>query len=193
LIYFIQSGKDGAIKIGFSIDPVSRMRDLQVAHPETLRLIFAIDGNHELEAALHVHFTEKRIRGEWFDLDSDDLNSVITKIINGTLALKSETRKENRKKVAKMLLKEPSDLSIIVKIIESINGDRAFSADIAREVDMTPKKLSTYLARFGIRPMNIRIGTKVSRGYYKRNFFRAVELLENPFIHKHLNESETNE
>ncbi len=64
--YFIQSGVDGPIKIGFTSkeDPQERLRDLQTGNPEQLHLIAIIAGNVERE--LHEQFKNDRISGEWF-------------------------------------------------------------------------------------------------------------------------------
>jgi hypothetical protein len=67
MIYFIQAGDDGPIKIGFSGDPGARQKDLQKAHYEDLRIIGVINGTRELESELHIRFRMFLIRGEWFE------------------------------------------------------------------------------------------------------------------------------
>lgn len=66
LVYFIQSGVNGPIKIGKAINPESRLAELQVGSPFALRLIGATPGDVSAEHALHVRFREDHIRGEWF-------------------------------------------------------------------------------------------------------------------------------
>lgn len=65
-VYFIRAGKDGPIKIGVATDPAARLRDLQTAHHETLHLERVVDGERCAELWLHEHFSEYRLRGEWF-------------------------------------------------------------------------------------------------------------------------------
>src|SRR4051812_30367856 len=66
-IYFIQAGTNGPIKIGRSINPNKRMKQLQDYNPFELHLIQClVDGNIQKEAALHMHFASARMRGEWF-------------------------------------------------------------------------------------------------------------------------------
>jgi len=65
-VYFIQSGSDGAIKIGFSSKVDIRLGSLQKANAETLRLLATIPGTMADEARLHQRFAAHRIRGEWF-------------------------------------------------------------------------------------------------------------------------------
>ncbi|MDH6130626.1 GIY-YIG nuclease family protein [Kitasatospora sp. GP82] len=55
------------MKIGFtSLDPKKRLSTLQVGQSVVLSLLGTWSGNHE--NALHRHFAEHRVRGEWFDL-----------------------------------------------------------------------------------------------------------------------------
>lgn len=65
-VYFIQQGQDGPIKIGVSKKVKERLRELQVANPFMLRIIFQIRGTIELERALHDRFSQYRLEGEWF-------------------------------------------------------------------------------------------------------------------------------
>jgi DNA-binding NtrC family response regulator len=69
MIYFLQRGQDGPIKIGFtSKDDVSqRMATLQTACPERLTLIGMIEGGLDREKALHRLFSNHKLGGEWFD------------------------------------------------------------------------------------------------------------------------------
>ena len=70
MIYFIQAGIRGAIKIGYSNNGVKeRIAALQIASPEKLMLIGAMEGTQEDESDLHNKFEEYYIRGEWFKPD----------------------------------------------------------------------------------------------------------------------------
>lgn len=62
--YFIQSGADGAIKIGKTTQMSLRMSQIQNGSAEVLSLIGWIHG--DMEQDLHQHFAHLRIRGEWF-------------------------------------------------------------------------------------------------------------------------------
>lgn len=65
-IYFIQSGEDGPIKIGYSVDPDRRLPQLQTGNPRGLILRHIIPGDRSVEHQLHTRFEPARIRGEWF-------------------------------------------------------------------------------------------------------------------------------
>jgi hypothetical protein len=62
--YFIRRGSDGAIKIGRSIDPKKRLKQLQTANDETLELIGVL--TTDIESRLHSEFAHLSIAGEWF-------------------------------------------------------------------------------------------------------------------------------
>jgi len=57
-------------KIGSSVKPRSREATLAGQIP-TIKLLAMHEDN--IEKSLHIKFKEKRIRGEWFRLDNDDL------------------------------------------------------------------------------------------------------------------------
>jgi DNA-binding NtrC family response regulator len=69
MIYFVQSGKSGPVKIGFTAkdDVKVRISTLQTASIEPLNLLGVMDGDEEKEKALHQFFHSYRIRGEWFE------------------------------------------------------------------------------------------------------------------------------
>lgn len=65
-VYFIQAGESGPIKIGSSSSPTDRLKTLQVASPERLRMLLVVDGGAHVEQALHHHFGSTRMSSEWF-------------------------------------------------------------------------------------------------------------------------------
>lgn len=66
MLYAIQVGDDGPVKLGTAGDPVARLRALQTSHHSRLRLRAAWAGAHRDEQALHARFAAARLRGEWF-------------------------------------------------------------------------------------------------------------------------------
>lgn len=71
MIYFIQAGEAGAIKIGLAADPSGRLMQLQTSSASPLRMLRTFDGGRELEAALHRRFARLRLHGEWFKPDEE--------------------------------------------------------------------------------------------------------------------------
>lgn len=66
IVYFIRSGSDGPIKIGFTRNLGARLHQLQTGHPVGLRVVHAVPGDVLLERALHERFAAHRLEGEWF-------------------------------------------------------------------------------------------------------------------------------
>ena len=62
--YFIQAGDDGPIKIGRASDVHRRLKELQTASHERLRLLAVIRGDHE--RSMHKFCGDSRLHGEWF-------------------------------------------------------------------------------------------------------------------------------
>ena len=72
-VYFIRSDSPtGEIKIGRSVYPQGRVKNLQTAHPFPLEIVGLIpEGGEELEQELHERFAHLRLRGEWFRPGAD--------------------------------------------------------------------------------------------------------------------------
>jgi hypothetical protein len=68
---------NGFYKIGKSIKPEFRERTLQSNEPN-VELLAYCDSNIISENALHKKFKDKRIRGEWFNLNKDDVDYIMS-------------------------------------------------------------------------------------------------------------------
>lgn len=66
IVYFVQCGKDGPVKIGFSGDGWGRIKDLSTAMPYRAGKISIVVGGRQLERRLHQRFKRYRLNGEWF-------------------------------------------------------------------------------------------------------------------------------
>ena len=66
MIYFIQAGNDGPIKIGYAQNSSARRRELQTGNHEELNLITEIPGGKDREDTIHNDLRSYRYRGEWF-------------------------------------------------------------------------------------------------------------------------------
>lgn len=73
-VYFI--GQDwGEVKIGFSVNPKERIKQIQINTEKELKILLAVPGTIQTERDFHEYFDDVRIRGEWFDLhfiDTDE-------------------------------------------------------------------------------------------------------------------------
>ena len=64
---------NGLIKIGSSINPATRLVDLQIGSPCYLELMTTFDGGSPVEHAVHRQVWEHRHHGEWFNPHPDVL------------------------------------------------------------------------------------------------------------------------
>ncbi len=69
MIYFVQQGDFGPIKIGISINFDWRIETLQNGSPYPLRVLGTMDGDEHEEKLLHAAFSAVRMEGEWFNPD----------------------------------------------------------------------------------------------------------------------------
>lgn len=70
MIYFIEAGFGGPIKVGFAMNVHNlfrRLAEMQSTNPEELHLLLAMPGDIKQEGRLHYIFRECHIRGEWFN------------------------------------------------------------------------------------------------------------------------------
>lgn len=67
MIYFIQQGNDGPIKIGHTTNVIRRLKSLQIGNPNWLQVLATAHGGHPLESELHARFQHLRLIGEWFE------------------------------------------------------------------------------------------------------------------------------
>lgn len=75
-VYLIKS--DSYYKIGVSQDVRQRIKQLGTLPPFDIKLICTIrtDSAYNLESQLHEQFEEKRVNGEWFELEDNDVEYI---------------------------------------------------------------------------------------------------------------------
>lgn len=104
-VYFVQEYMNGSFKIGKTKNIEKRMNVFGVKLPFENKLIYLIKtGNHhQTEVSFHKHFSDKRLDGEWFALNKDDVAwvkaGIYTPEINETIQASELTvqPKENLK------------------------------------------------------------------------------------------------
>lgn len=70
--YFVAT--HNRVKIGRSASPPKRIKSLQTAQPEPLRVLLVLEGDRERE--MHDRFSRHRRSGEWFNLDDEILDFI---------------------------------------------------------------------------------------------------------------------
>jgi hypothetical protein len=76
VVYVIGEPGGAPVKIGYSASRAGveiRRGYLQCGNPRRLGVLAMISGGRRLEAALHRHFRDHRVRGEWFACSVDDV------------------------------------------------------------------------------------------------------------------------
>jgi hypothetical protein len=76
-VYVLRSST-GAYKIGLARNPQNRLETFTVKLPFEVEYdtLIKTDDMRRLEAELHARYAHKRINGEWFTLDADDLEEL---------------------------------------------------------------------------------------------------------------------
>ena len=79
MVYIIQSNNE--VKIGVAKNVKKRMQGIQTSNQYALKLIGIkeTDDDYFLEKKIHDYLRDYRIRGEWFKLSENKMNSVINK------------------------------------------------------------------------------------------------------------------
>jgi hypothetical protein len=74
-VYAIREKGTGNIKLGISVDPERRLRDLQTGNSNELELVAYVKAKNRFadETALHKKASGHHIRGEWFSQDAATL------------------------------------------------------------------------------------------------------------------------
>jgi hypothetical protein len=67
-VYFITCRETGTVKIGSSLEPEARLKELQTGHPFELKVEAVLPGGCSEEFDFHRRFSEERLKGEWFRL-----------------------------------------------------------------------------------------------------------------------------
>lgn len=89
MIYFIENRQARTMKIGYAADPMRRLRQLQTANSNKLRLVAAVPGSLADEHRVRVRFVRFRVRGEWFR-DTPELREYISACLASNHAIHGE-------------------------------------------------------------------------------------------------------
>jgi hypothetical protein len=74
-VYIMRNGSEPLFKVGISVDPERRRRQLQTGNPRRVKLLWSVEvpDAQKTEGVLHAYLRERgcAIRGEWFELQDD--------------------------------------------------------------------------------------------------------------------------
>jgi len=92
VVYFLHCEAMRAVKIGTSDDVRRRIRELQTGIPYALSLLGTVPAVTGLERAIHGELSEKRLRGEWFSISTQEAIGTVERL-NAAIALAGERPK----------------------------------------------------------------------------------------------------
>ncbi len=97
-IYIIGEPGSDVLKIGISVNPAHRLRDIKISNPSDVEVLWeqAVDNARRVERNVHLVLVDLRIRGEWFKVSLREAVAVVEKII----AKEPENEKEERRVAA---------------------------------------------------------------------------------------------
>jgi len=81
-VYLIGNPIFGWYKIGKSITPEVRIKDLGILLPFKIKVIglWRAENHHLMETSLHEIYDNNRINGEWFEFTGDDIGRLVQSI-----------------------------------------------------------------------------------------------------------------
>jgi len=80
VVYCIANVNRPVVKIGWSMDAISRLAQLQTASPDRLRLAAFVPGSKDVERGLHDLFADIRLVGEWFHDPEGEIVAVVSEL-----------------------------------------------------------------------------------------------------------------
>jgi Meiotically up-regulated gene 113 len=95
-VYCIYNRDMGVCKIGYSIDPMKRLKEIQTGFPYPLKLVWMQEGDTNYERELHNRFEHYRTYGEWFKI------AVLYKLIGSANETKRVSQQTEETKPLKM-------------------------------------------------------------------------------------------
>ena len=87
MVYFVRDDVNGRIKIGSSLNPLDRLRDVQTGSSFRLRLMAMCPGGRKSERHLQETFASRLIAGEWFDDRDREITRMILWAFSGDNAI----------------------------------------------------------------------------------------------------------
>lgn len=77
-IYIIKEQENGRVKIGKAKHYINRLNifNVKLPFPYEVIKIFEVSNRHKVEKLLHDNFSNKRLNGEWFELNDEDIEAI---------------------------------------------------------------------------------------------------------------------
>lgn len=151
MIYVVRCSATGLRKIGVAKDPARRIDELQTGSASELVLELVAPGDMPDEQRLHKRFAAKRVRGEWFNIELNELRSVEWMCFFNPVVFDGKSYGEIESMAASMRelkSRNPSVASEIRERLRSCDADavRALEEGAASEQPQVAKEYELYLS-----------------------------------------------
>lgn len=171
-VYLIGSPVFGWYKIGKSITPEVRIKDLGILLPFKIHIIgvWAAQNHHSMETALHEMYDHCRINGEWFEFSKKDAFGVFSNIPAETRVYPSDIAEHPLDRFSNIVEDTKKSNKVIGVRVQKLRGDfTTEERDSRREIAISHQR--------------IRKSLKTVSGYSKRR--EAFSLVcNNPYRDK---------
>jgi transcriptional regulator of acetoin/glycerol metabolism len=159
MIYFIQAGNDGPIKIGWTTNGIKeRLANLQTSSPYPLKLLGVMEGELKDELQLHRMFSEYLVTGEWYSSNKDLLNFIASatnpesdvfrlKDAIKQIKLTNQTRLLNKNTIHLRDTLQQIEIELIIEALRVTNGKQS---DAAKLLSITRSGLCQKIQKLNI-------------------------------------------
>jgi len=133
------------IKIGFTTDMNTRLNAYNTHNP-LYKVLRVIDGNYE--SFLHRKFSNKRFKNEWFLLNEEDVNFLLTESLITTLDIEiTEEKVERERREREEKAETIKGIKTLQERIDLINAEKALK-----------KQLEMHDIKFSMEELRQRLG-----------------------------------
>jgi hypothetical protein len=166
-VYLMYSPRMDAYKIGFSEEPLDRLRHLGLPDVE---LVDSFIGTPQLERYLHAEFEDCCIGGEWFDLGPEAL-ALVKAAVDSLWELVTQVIADRQPPAQPKLLAE------IEAAVDAMTSKNVTIREIATETGSDSRTVNRALRSIGIQKRSVWIaGQNTSRpGYVRDILVKALE------------------
>ena len=128
MIYFIADLRANLVKIGYSINPDNRLKQLQTSYPDKLYIVFVEEGDYDKEKEYHSLYSEYKLYSkEWFKIDGKLKEYLMNNGLENFYHIKLFT--DNIHELQQLKGKEQNTFILLASLIEYNTGKIAFNKE----------------------------------------------------------------
>ena len=148
MIYFIADLKAELVKIGYSINPDSRLQQLQTGYPDKLYIICVEEGDYNKEKEYHHLYSEYKLYSkEWFKLEGRLKEFLMNNGLENYYHIKLFT--DNVHKLQQLKGKEQNTFILLASLIEyntgKINFNKEDRVNMCKQLNISNTQFSNHL------------------------------------------------